>query len=106
MITQITPRELHERMVQGEKPFILDVRQDWELGICRLPDATHIPMSQIAGRAEELPRDTEIVVMCHHGVRSQHVATYLQQLGFEKLFNLTGGIAAWSRDVDPKTPTY
>ncbi len=106
MIPQLTARELHERIGRGEKPFVLDVREGWELAICQLPGATHIPMRQIQQRVAELPRETEIVVMCHHGVRSQHVAQYLQSLGFDKLLNLAGGIAAWSRDVDPHTPTY
>lgn len=106
MVPQLTPRELHERIERGEKPYILDVREGWELGICQLPGATHIPMRQIPEHTGELPRDTEIVVMCHHGVRSQHVAAYLEKLGFEKLLNLAGGIAAWSHDVDPHTPTY
>jgi rhodanese-related sulfurtransferase len=106
MIAQITPRELHTRIERGENPYVLDVREGWELAICQLPGATHISMRQIPARLAELPRDREIVVMCHHGVRSQHVAMYLEQQGFDRLLNLAGGIAAWSRDVDPHTPTY
>jgi rhodanese-related sulfurtransferase len=106
MIRQLSPRELAKRLQDGDKPLILDVRQGWEVSICSLPGAVHIPMGEIQARAAELPRDAEIVVMCHHGIRSQHVALFLERLGFEKLVNLAGGIAAWSRDVDPSTPTY
>lgn len=106
MIRQLSARELHQRRQQGDALVVLDVREPSEIGIAALPDALHIPMNQIPARAEELPRDRDIVVMCHHGIRSMHVASYLDRLGFERLFNLAGGIDAWSREVDPKTPVY
>lgn len=106
MIHQLSVRELHGRLERGERPLVVDVREPWELAICALPDTLHIPMRQIPARVNELPKDREIIVMCHHGVRSQQVALFLKHAGFEKLANLAGGIAAWSRDVDPSTPTY
>jgi rhodanese-related sulfurtransferase len=106
MIRQLSARELSDKLAGPAKPVVLDVREPWELAVCHLPDAVNIPMGQIPARAEELPKDIEIVVMCHHGVRSQHVALFLQGQGFDKLYNLKGGIAAWSREVDPKMPTY
>jgi rhodanese-related sulfurtransferase len=106
MIRQLSVRELHERLERGERPLIVDVREPWELAICRLPGSLHIPMRQIPARVNELPKEREIVIMCHHGVRSQQVALFLKHAGFEKLANLAGGIAAWSQDVDPSTPTY
>ncbi len=108
MITQLTARELKQRLDNnsGDKLVVLDVREGWERNICALPGATAIPMREIPARAEELPKDAEIVVLCHHGVRSQQVASFLERLGFPKINNLVGGIAAWAREVDPKMPTY
>ncbi len=106
MIRQLSARELSDKLAGPAKPVVLDVREPWELAICKLPGAVNIPMGQIPARVAELPKDAEIVVMCHHGVRSQHVALFLQAQGFDKLYNLKGGIAAWTREVDPQMPTY
>jgi rhodanese-related sulfurtransferase len=107
MIRQITPRQLQERLAAGgDAPVILDVREVWETRLCTLADSIHIPMGQIPMRAAELPRDAEIVVLCHHGVRSQRVAYFLQSLGFDNLINLAGGIDAWSKEVDTAMAKY
>jgi rhodanese-related sulfurtransferase len=106
MIRQISAVELSQRLQQGDEFVVLDVREPGEIQVAALPDTLNIPMNQIPARAEDLPRDKDIVVMCHHGIRSMHVAGYLSRLGFESLYNLAGGIDAWSRDVDPKVPTY
>lgn len=103
----MTPRQLHERLAAGgDAPVILDVREGWETRICALPHSLHIPMGQVPLRAGELSRDTEIVVVCHHGVRSQRVAYFLETLGFEKLINLAGGMNAWATEVDPSMTKY
>jgi rhodanese-related sulfurtransferase len=88
------------------KPLIVDVRESWEHAICKLPDASLIPMQQIPARIDELPRDRDIVVVCHHGMRSYQVAEFLTGAGFTRLYNLAGGIAAWSTEVDPQVPQY
>ena len=107
MIRQLTARELKERLDNNTGNLVvLDVREPWERNICALPGATSIPMRDIPARAGELPKDAEIVVLCHHGVRSQQVAAFLERLGFAKLTNLAGGIAAWAREIDSKMPTY
>jgi rhodanese-related sulfurtransferase len=107
MIRQLTVRELKQRLDQGTNNFtLLDVREPWECNICALPGATAIPMREIPARAAELPKDREIVVLCHHGVRSQRVASFLAGVGFTQLNNLEGGIDAWAREIDPKMPTY
>ncbi|MHB8623225.1 MAG: rhodanese-like domain-containing protein [Sulfuricaulis sp.] len=104
---QLTARELKERLDQEPgKLVLLDVREPWERHICELSGAKAIPMREIPGRAEELSRDAEIVVLCHHGIRSQQVASYLERMGFTKLGNLVGGINAWAREIDPKMSTY
>jgi len=104
---QMTVHALKERLAQpGAKPTLLDVREGWELNICALHGALHIPMGQIPARAGELDPEQELVVVCHHGVRSMRVAQYLASRGFCKLYNLQGGVNAWAREIDPAMPTY
>lgn len=88
------------------KPVLIDVREPWEFDVCRIDGARPVPMRSIPARFIELKRDAEMVVVCHHGARSYQVCMFLEQQGFTKLFNLYGGMAAWSKDVDPTTPTY
>jgi rhodanese-related sulfurtransferase len=88
------------------KPVLIDVREPWEFDVCRIEGARPVPMRSIPARFIELKRDAEIVVVCHHGARSYQVCMFLEQQGFTKLFNLYGGMAAWSKDADPTTPTY
>jgi rhodanese-related sulfurtransferase len=104
-IPEITPAEFVTRRQSGERLTLLDVREDWELGVARAPDVIHIPMGQIAGRLEEIERGKPVVVLCRSGRRSLEVARFLQQNGFDAV-NLAGGILAWSRDVDATIPTY
>lgn len=104
---QLSVRALQERLAApGAPPVILDVREGWEVQRCALPRTTHIPMGQIPDRITELQTDQEIVVVCHHGVRSQHVAQFLEHQGFTRLYNLRGGIDAWAREIDPAMATY
>jgi len=104
---QMTVRELKERLAQaGAIPVLLDVREGWELNICALPGALHIPMGQVPTRTEELDPEQETVVVCHHGVRSLRVAHFLESRGFSKLYNLQGGVDAWAREIDPAMHTY
>jgi len=88
------------------RPVILDVREPWELDVCRLPGATPIPMRAVPVRYLELDRGAETVIVCHHGARSYQVAMFLEYQGFTNIYNLHGGLAAWARDVDPAMPTY
>jgi rhodanese-related sulfurtransferase len=103
---QMRVEELKKRLEQGRQPVILDVREPWEFGICALPGSTHIPMGQIPQRLQELNKEDEIVVVCHHGSRSAFVAQFLQQQGFSKLYNLQGGVSAWAQYIDPQMRQY
>jgi adenylyltransferase/sulfurtransferase len=85
---------------------LLDVRQDWETRLCRLPDAIHIPIEEIELRTAELNPADEIVVYCHQGVRSAAVATYLRENGFSRAANLAGGLDLWARTVDSTMRRY
>lgn len=84
----------------------LDVREDAELEICRIEGALHIPMGTIPEKFEQLPKDRNIVVLCHHGMRSMQVVQFLQSHGFENVINLAGGIHAWAVYVDPDMAQY
>jgi rhodanese-related sulfurtransferase len=87
-------------------PQLLDVREPWETALCTLPDAIAIPMGQIPARADELDPDRPVICFCHHGMRSMQVAAFLGRRGFGQVWNLSGGIDAWAREVDPACPTY
>ena len=76
------------------------MREGWELEVASIPDVLHIPMNEIPARLGELDPNGEIVVMCRSGGRSMQVAQFLARNGFRSVANLTGGILAWSRDVD------
>lgn len=88
------------------RPTLLDVREPWEFDICQLEQSINIPMSQIPQRQSELDMDQEIVVICHHGVRSLQVIQYLRQFDFTDLINLDGGVDAWARQIDPDMAVY
>jgi adenylyltransferase/sulfurtransferase len=105
-VSEITPHELKARLDASHRPLLLDVRQDWETRLCKLPNAVHIPIEEIELRTEELDPATEIVVYCHQGVRSAAVAEYLRQLGFRDVKNLSGGLDAWARTVEPGMRRY
>lgn len=103
----MTVRELKARLDSSEeKPLVLDVREKWETQLCALPGSTFIPMGQIPARVTDLDTQREIVVVCHHGVRSLQVAYYLANQGFKKLYNLKGGVDAWAREIDPAMHKY
>lgn len=106
MIGKIDPVTLKARIDRGESVLVLDVREPFEIALAPFPGATHIPMGDIPSRLTELDTRREIVVVCHHGVRSAQVAMYLAQNCFEHVLNLSGGIDAWSEDADPSTPRY
>ena len=104
-IPEITPAEFLARRARGDDLILLDVREEWELGVASVPGIVHIPMGEVQERSGELDRGKEVVVLCRSGRRSLEVARFLQQNGFTTV-NLAGGILAWSRDVDATIPTY
>jgi rhodanese-related sulfurtransferase len=104
-IPEITAAEFLQRRTQGNSLTLLDVREDWEMSVASVQGVVHIPMAQVQARLAELDINKDIVVLCRSGRRSLEVAKFLQLNGFRAL-NLTGGILAWSRDIDPSIPTY
>lgn len=87
-------------------PQVIDVREEWELALAKLPFAQHIAMQTIPNALNAIDDSGAVVLVCHHGVRSYHVALFLEKQGFEQLYNLTGGIDAWSSQVDPQIARY
>ncbi len=108
MNLQISPTELAEKLRSANPPHLLDVREQEEHDLVALANSTLIPLGEIGSRAEELEdwRDEEIVVYCHHGIRSMNAIAQLRHFGFTKLQNLAGGIDRWSSDVDPNLRRY
>lgn len=104
----VTAVKLAEWLKAEKPPKLLDVRQDYEYEVARLNDARLIPLPELPMRTAELAdwKDEEVVVYCHHGVRSQMAIGVLRMAGFQKLHNLTGGIDAWSVEVDEQVPRY
>src|ERR1044071_9702013 len=105
MIASISASELSGLLKLADAPRLLDVREPEEFEIASLPNARLLPLGQIPARFRELEdwKNDAIVVYCHHGVRSLHAIHFLREAGFGNLTNLSGGIDAWSREVDPKT---
>jgi rhodanese-related sulfurtransferase len=105
---QITPAQLNERLQLDENRSVvlLDVREPLEFRHAHIAGSTHIPMQEVPRRLTELSPEAEIVVICHHGMRSAQVAGFLEGRGFINVSNLSGGIDAWSVQVDPSLPRY
>ena len=87
-------------------PHLLDVREPWESQICRIEGSELVPMRLLPEKLHELAPAQPIVCICHHGGRSMHVAMFLARQGFENVYNLTGGVDAWARQVDTAMPSY
>ncbi|MDB6124420.1 MAG: sulfurtransferase [Pedosphaera sp.] len=108
MDLQISAQELAKELQKAAPPLLLDVREPEEHELVALPNSKLVPLGQILDRAGEIDawKEKEIVVYCHHGIRSLHAIGRLSSLGFTKLRNLSGGIDAWSREVDTSQRRY
>lgn len=104
---EITSTELKQRLDKGEDIQIIDVREDDEVAVARIPNSVHIPLAQVLNRMDEIDPNRETVVHCKGGGRSARAIDALQRSGFKgKLVNLKGGITGWSNEVDPSVPKY
>ena len=107
MLDEISAEDAAERLATNpEHTCLLDVREIPELQVAAVGGALHIPMAETPARLHEIDRDKTVVVMCHLGGRSAQVAGYLVAQGYGKVYNLSGGIDAWSRTVDSSVPRY
>ena len=103
---EIDVLDLARWRTDGEDHLVIDVREPWEVEICALPASRNLPMGQVPDRLAELPVDRTLVVLCHHGMRSRQVTGWLRAQGYDRAVNLSGGIDAWARVVDPSVPVY
>ncbi len=102
----IMPKEVERKLHSGENPIIVDVRWSDEVRAASIKDAIHIPLSQLEKRMGELPKDKQLIMLCHHGNRSRFATIMLLCSGFTNVKNMVGGIDAWSTDVDRNVPRY
>jgi molybdopterin/thiamine biosynthesis adenylyltransferase/rhodanese-related sulfurtransferase len=104
-VPEMTPRELKQRLDRGDDLFVLDVREPHEYQICNI-NGYLLPLGDLPRRVNELDSSREIVAHCRSGKRSADAAEFLRKAGFRKIWNLKGGILAWSDEVDPSMPKY
>ncbi len=100
------PIELKQFIHTKPQLLLLDVREEWEYETCCIEGSKNISMSQIAASFDNLDKGSDIVVICHHGMRSQQAGAFLEHQGFENILNLVGGIHAWANDVEPDMAKY
>jgi adenylyltransferase/sulfurtransferase len=105
-VDAISPLEVKKKLDAGENLFLLDVREPWEVEMASIAGAKVIPTYELAQRVQEIPKDREVIVICHVGARSMMSAYYLRRLGYTKVKNMAGGIDLWSDEVDPSVPKY
>ena len=102
----ILPNEL-KRMIDADRDFtLLDVREEWEYKLAHIEGAVSIPLGELPRRFGELSSVDEVVVYCHHGMRSLDAAYLLQQLGFKSVLSVVGGIDRWAREIDQDMQRY
>jgi len=108
LIAEINPVELvaWRRDADREPPIVVDVREPWEFDYCRIADSRSWPLRALPQAIADLPRERDIVVVCHHGARSLHAAVWLKGAGFHRVHNLRGGVAAWADQVEPAMKRY
>ena len=103
---EITPAEVKAKLVQGEKFALVDVREKWEYDTSRIEGATLIPLRTIPANLASFQAAGEVILFCHHGMRSLDAAAWLRSQGIESARSMSGGIDRWSAEVDPTVPRY
>jgi adenylyltransferase/sulfurtransferase len=103
---QIEPKELKMKLDQGAKLVVVDVREPWEHQICNIAGAKLVPLNTLPASLAELAQAEEVVVYCHHGIRSLNAAAWLRSQGVEGARSLTGGIERWATEIDPRLAKY
>jgi adenylyltransferase/sulfurtransferase len=105
-VGEISPRELAEKIARGDDMQLVDVREEWEWNVARIPGARLLPLGTLGNELASLDPDREVVLYCKSGVRSMQAAEFLADEGFLRVTNVEGGILRWSRDVDPLVARY
>ncbi len=103
---QIDPRQLKQRLDHGDTFLLVDVREPSEHVICRIEGAKLLPMATLASNLPLLEQAEDVVLYCHHGIRSLEAAAWLRARGVEGAKSLAGGIERWATEIDPGVPRY
>lgn len=101
-IVKIHPVDVAERLKQGEKLNIVDVRDDAEVAMGMIPGAKHIPLHQLAERYKEIDPASETIMVCRSGNRSGVACEFLQTMGYANMINMLGGMSAWQGDIEKR----
>jgi adenylyltransferase/sulfurtransferase len=101
---EIGARDLHRRLASGDPILLIDVREEHEWAVSRLPGAEHLPLARLRGELSRLPRDRDIVLYCRGGSRSGNAVAMLHNAGLVRAKNLSGGLLAWRSEIDPAMP--
>jgi adenylyltransferase/sulfurtransferase len=105
-VQSLSVQQLAEWLERDTRFMLLDVREDDEWEICHIPQSVHIPMGRVLQQVSAIPDDVPLAVLCHHGMRSRAVAQRLTELGFNRVYNVEGGIHAWASAIDHQMQTY
>ncbi len=103
---QIEPHQVKQRLDSGEKFLLVDVREPWEHQICRIESAKLVPLRTIPENLALFEGVEDVVLFCHHGMRSLDAAAWLQAQGVTRAKSLAGGIERWAAEIDPRVPRY
>ncbi len=106
---EVSPSEAKSRLTSAAKALLIDVREPDEFALARIEGSRLVPMQSIPAelqRLEGLADESDLMVVCHHGVRSLQVVNWLRHRGIENCFSVAGGIDRWSREIDPAVPRY
>lgn len=105
---QISPADLSRLLSEqaANPPLLLDVREPWEYALCHIAGSQNQPMNTITTTVDQFDPERPTVVICHHGMRSYQVASFLERAGFDDVLNLAGGVAAWAEEVEPSMARY
>jgi len=104
---EMSPPQLRDYLEQTDtNPQLLDVREPWEFKLCQLPGSLLIPLGKLHNQLDQLDPQREIIVICHHGIRSRQAGSYLERNGFSHVINLSGGVDAWALEIDPNMSIY
>jgi rhodanese-related sulfurtransferase len=103
---QISVKDVNERIARGETLMLVDVREQWEYDLCKIPGAKLIPLGALPANLITLLDADNVICYCHHGMRSLDAAVWLRQQGVESAKSMAGGIERWSVEIDPQVPRY
>ena len=102
-----TPKQLMDYLAQtNTQPLLLDVREQWEFDYCSIKGSILISMGELPNEIDTLDRAQETIMICHHGIRSRQMGYYMEQVGFNRIINLEGGVERWAEDIEPDMKRY